>query len=174
MRKYVKIVFVLLLVVMIVMITKPSFAQYVPADDGPGGTTASNIDIFSAVKSRMEEQKNIGQDSIIAVGAPALVFIRNFALVLGVVMLSIIGIKYMLGSAEEKANYKKTLVPLVVGIIIVISATVLVNIVYDAVMSVVQPQETITTEEDGGGSGGGPDGGPIDPHLGPDIHFDDI
>ena len=44
--------------------------------------------------------------------------IRNFAIVIGVIMLMVIGVKYMLGSAEEKADYKKSLMPLVIGIFI--------------------------------------------------------
>lgn len=55
--------------------------------------------------------------------------IRNFAIVVGVIMLMVIGVKYMLGSAEEKADYKKSLMPLVVGIFIVMFAATIVSFV---------------------------------------------
>ena len=49
--------------------------------------------------------------------------IRNIAVIGGVVILMILGVKYMLGSTEEKADYKKSLIPLVVGILVVMAAT---------------------------------------------------
>lgn len=55
--------------------------------------------------------------------------IRNFAIVVGVIMLMVLGVKYMLGSAEEKADYKKSLMPLVVGIFIVMFAATIVSFV---------------------------------------------
>ena len=58
--------------------------------------------------------------------------IRNFAIVIGVIMLMVIGVKYMLGSAEEKADYKKSLMPLVIGIFIVMFAATIVSFVLSA------------------------------------------
>ena len=49
--------------------------------------------------------------------------IRNIAAVASVVIVSILGIKYMIGSTEEKAEYKKSFIPLIVGIIVVVAAT---------------------------------------------------
>jgi type IV secretory pathway VirB2 component (pilin) len=49
--------------------------------------------------------------------------IRNIAVIGGVVILMILGVKYMLGSTEEKADYKKSLIPLVVGVLVVMAAT---------------------------------------------------
>lgn len=47
-----------------------------------------------------------------------------------VATLVIIGIKYMLGSADEKAEYKSSLIPYIVGAILVFSASNIVSIVY--------------------------------------------
>lgn len=56
--------------------------------------------------------------------------IRNIAVVAGVIILSIVGIKFMIGSAEEKAEYKKSLIPLVVGIIVVMGATQIITMIF--------------------------------------------
>lgn len=56
--------------------------------------------------------------------------LRNISVIAGVILLTVIGIKFMLGSAEEKAEYKKSLIPLVVGIIVVMSATTLTSLVF--------------------------------------------
>jgi len=36
----------------------------------------------------------------------------------------------MMGSAEEKAEYKKTMIPYVVGAVLIFASTTIVNIVY--------------------------------------------
>ena len=48
-----------------------------------------------------------------------------------IVTLIILGIKYMMGSAEEKAEYKKTLLPYIIGAAMVFGASVLVGVIYN-------------------------------------------
>ncbi len=45
-------------------------------------------------------------------------------------MLIVLGIKYMMGSAEERAEYKKTLFPYFIGAILIFAATSLAQMVY--------------------------------------------
>lgn len=45
------------------------------------------------------------------------------------VIILVIGIKYMTGSAEEKADYKKSMMPYLIGAIVVFAATNLLKIV---------------------------------------------
>ena len=49
--------------------------------------------------------------------------IRNVAIIAAVIIIMVLGIKYMLGSVEEKADYKKSFIPLIVGIVLVVAAT---------------------------------------------------
>ena len=41
-----------------------------------------------------------------------------------------IGIKYMMGSAEEKAEYKKVLIPYLIGAVLVFAASIFANKIY--------------------------------------------
>jgi len=50
--------------------------------------------------------------------------------VVSVIMLMAIGIKYMLGSVEEKAEYKKTIIPYLIGAALVFSGTTIPQILY--------------------------------------------
>lgn len=50
-----------------------------------------------------------------------------------IITLIVLGIKYMLGSAEEKAEYKKTLLPYIIGAVFVFGASALTGIIYNAV-----------------------------------------
>lgn len=57
--------------------------------------------------------------------------IRNVGIVLAIIALTIIGIKYMVGSIEQKAEYKKNMIPFIIGVIILASSTTFVSIIYD-------------------------------------------
>lgn len=56
--------------------------------------------------------------------------IRNVAAIAAVVILSILGIKYMVGSTEERAEYKKSFIPLIVGAIVVVSAASIASLLF--------------------------------------------
>lgn len=56
--------------------------------------------------------------------------IQVVGVVVSVIVLMVIGIKYMLGSAEEKAINKKALIPYLVGAVMVFSVTTIPNFIY--------------------------------------------
>lgn len=58
--------------------------------------------------------------------------IRNISVVTSVIVLMVIGVKYMLGSVEEKANYKETMLPYIIGCILATSGIVIVSYIYNA------------------------------------------
>lgn len=74
--------------------------------------------------------------SIKDAGENTLGVISAVGVVLSVVVLIIIGMKYMLGSVEEKAQYKKTLMPYVIGAAIVFSGSVIPEIIYELVKNI--------------------------------------
>ena len=59
--------------------------------------------------------------------------IRNISVVVSVISLMVIGIKYMLGSVEEKANYKQTMIPYIIGCVLAAGGTTIVTYIYNAV-----------------------------------------
>lgn len=56
--------------------------------------------------------------------------LTTIGIVLSVIVLIVIGIKYMLGSLEERAEYKRTLLPYVIGAGLVFSASTIAQIIY--------------------------------------------
>ena len=68
------------------------------------------------------EVQNLGQN-IMGV-------VQVAGVVIAVVILMVLGIKYMMGSAEEKAEYKKTMIPYLVGAILIFAASTIANVVY--------------------------------------------
>ena len=57
--------------------------------------------------------------------------IQTVGSVVSVIALAVIGIKYMLGSVEEKAEYKKTMMPYIIGAIMVFATSNIVSILYN-------------------------------------------
>ena len=47
-------------------------------------------------------------------------------------MLTIIGVRYIMGSVQEKAEYKQTMWPYVIGAVLIFAGTTLVDIIYRA------------------------------------------
>lgn len=54
-----------------------------------------------------------------------------------VICIIVIGIRYMMGSVEEKAQYKKTLMPYLIGAALVFATTNILSIVYNVTVKVV-------------------------------------
>ena len=65
------------------------------------------------------------------VGSTVFTIITNAGIILSVVVLAILGIKYMMGSTEEKAEYKKAMMPYLVGAVLVFGASTIATIVVD-------------------------------------------
>lgn len=56
--------------------------------------------------------------------------IRNIAAIAAVIIIMVLGVKYMLGSVEEKAEYKKSFMPLIIGIVLVVAATAIASFIF--------------------------------------------
>lgn len=59
---------------------------------------------------------------------------RNIAVIISVFTLMIMGVKYIMGSVEEKANYKKTIIPWIIGVLMVTGGITLVSFIYDNIV----------------------------------------
>ena len=57
--------------------------------------------------------------------------VKYVGIALSVIMLMLLGIKYLTGSIEEKAEYKKTMIPYLIGILLLFAGSTLVSIIYN-------------------------------------------
>lgn len=114
MKKTVKIINVLLIIAMVTLV----FSTFVFADDvKPGDFTGigTGTDV-GAVKE---------------IGNKVIGLIRTVGTIISVGVLVVLGIKYMTASPEGKADYKSTMIPYLVGAIIVFAATWIATAIYD-------------------------------------------
>ena len=72
---------------------------------------------------------------IVNLGSQIIGVVRTVGVLVAVVILLILGIKYMMGSAEEKADYKKSMIPYLVGAVLIFAASSIAGIVYDMATS---------------------------------------
>jgi len=50
--------------------------------------------------------------------------------IVSIIVLIVLGMKYMVGSASEKAEYKKSMIPYLIGAVLLFSGTVLPGLIY--------------------------------------------
>ena len=62
--------------------------------------------------------------------------VRTVGIICSVIGLMIIGIKYMLGSVEEKAEYKKTLPVYLLGVVLIFGILVFGEFIYNLVKDI--------------------------------------
>lgn len=113
MNKRVKIIGILVIVILImnnVFFLIPTYGQDLDIHDLQGSQQGAT------------ELKNVGNDIV--------KILSTIGVIVSVVVLIILGIKYMMGSVEEKAEYKKTLLPYIIGAALVFAASSIAQIVY--------------------------------------------
>ncbi len=63
--------------------------------------------------------------------------VQTIGTLFSIVCLIILGVKYMAGSVEEKAEYKKTLVPYFIGAVMVLGLSNLLKVIYMVISGLV-------------------------------------
>ena len=75
------------------------------------------------------EDGDTNTEGIENVGANIVSIITTIGIIVAVIVLLILGIKYMMGSASEKAEYKKTMIPYLVGAVLIFGASAIAKAV---------------------------------------------
>ena len=120
MNKTLKIVSTLLMVTLLtVMLSNVVMAS---------GKTGSGINAGS-IASSLTGTATTAQSSVTNIGNQIIGIITTVGVVVAVVVLLVLGIKYMMGSASEKAEYKKTMIPYLVGAILIFGASAITKVV---------------------------------------------
>lgn len=95
------------------------------------GNTVLAVDAGTIIKNLNDNEGTIDSTSdLFKLAGKIMGAIRTLSVVVGVIILMILGFKYMTGSLEEKADYKKSMIPLVVGIVVIIAATQVVSMIF--------------------------------------------
>ena len=120
MKKTVRIISTILLAIMLVTTI--------------AGTALAAIDVGGTI-TNMEQATGGDDGKISTLGGNIVNILQVVGIVVAVIVILVIGIKYMIGSAEEKAEYKKTMIPYVIGALLVFAGTSIVKVVYSLATS---------------------------------------
>ena len=118
MKRTIKLASVLLLIAVISM----TLTTMVSAN---GGIDAANI------AGGLKGTTSNAQNDVTKIGNQLIGIITKEGEVVAVIILLVLGIKYMMGSAEEKAEYKKTMIPYIIGAVLIFAASNVAGMIYD-------------------------------------------
>ena len=115
--KTLKIITTILMAVIVVF----SMSQSVLAAGSTASTITQGIKANTSTVNATELQGMAGK---------ILGLIQVASAVAAVVLVAVFGFKFILGSASEKADYQKSFIPLIVGVVVVFAATSIAQIIF--------------------------------------------
>ena len=129
---------IIILIAITMSITTFSNVVYARPDDGapPGGYVDGGDGIKSSGKTIIntdDYKKDNLENNTKTLGIVGTIInvIQMIGIIIALISVGLLGIKYMTGSVEQKAEYKKTMVPFVVGVGLITVTTTIVKIIYE-------------------------------------------
>lgn len=119
MKKTVKVMSIILLAVMFLTVA---------------ATMVNAVDNISGIITDVGKGNYSGTE-VTTTGKKIVGIVQVVGIVVAVVVILVIGIKYLVGSAEQKAEYKKTMIPYIVGAVLVFAGSTIVNVIYNVTVS---------------------------------------
>lgn len=129
MRNVLKICYKFLSISVILFVMYCAFSNYIVCAD-------SKSDDFNPYEYDPTSTKSEGDTKLLAIGNDIIGPIQLIGSVVSVIAIIIIGIRYMLGSVEEKAQYKETMMPYLIGAVLVFGITNVLAIVSELAKSI--------------------------------------
>ncbi len=112
MKKTVKIILIAMIILLVALTVTVNAAS---SGVAPGSYTGGGASVTSINK----------------IGNQIIQIVSTVGSIASVIVLVILGLKYMMGSAEEKAEYKKTLLPYIIGAAFVFAASTIATVVFN-------------------------------------------
>ena len=121
MKKTLKMFAIVMLSIMLIFTFGQPVVSRAAEGDGTVGTIVDGL----------KDKQNQGADQNLSnISATIFHWIWVISIIVAVIVIMIIGLKFIVGSTQEKAEYKKSLIPLVVGVALVVSATTITKILF--------------------------------------------
>lgn len=118
MNKTLKI-FAIVLMAMVVLFTS---TQLVFAD-------VDTVGVVDNIKTNISGDTQAAGD-LAEIAGKVIGLIQIASAVAAVVLIAVFGFKFIMGSASEKADYQKSFIPLIVGVVVVFAATSIAQLLF--------------------------------------------
>ena len=92
-------------------------------------TTMAKV-TYNNVIGKMDAVNNTNTEEVSKIAGSIANILTAVGIAAAVIILLVLGIKYMIGSASEKAEYKKTMIPYVIGAILIAGASTIVRMIF--------------------------------------------
>lgn len=89
--------------------------------------TVEFTDVLSNMENYIPGEEDIPTEFISKANI-ILTVVTTVGMIVSVLIIAVLGIKYMLGSVEEKADYKKDMIPYLIGAVLTFGITSIVKI----------------------------------------------
>lgn len=132
-KKVIKVVLMLILsIIMLTSYTTTVEARPAPEDSMPPPSSSSSSSAGTINPDNFKPSGLTASDyyTPFKFAGNILTPIITVGVVISVTMVMVLGMKYMLGSVEEKAEYKKSMIPMLVGAILLFTSSTIVGIIY--------------------------------------------
>ena len=87
-------------------------------------------DDVSTITSSITKDKIGDTSGATTIASNIVSWIWIISIIVAVVVLMYTGLKFIVGSTQEKAEYKKSLIPIVIGVAILVFAITIVNVLF--------------------------------------------
>ena len=116
MSKLSKILVVLMIAIMLVAVAQPMV--FAAGQSAEGIAEGIKGDVTSVDSTKLQ-----------SVASRVLSVIQIATVILSVILVAVFGFKFVLGSAQEKADYQKSFIPLIVGVVVVFAASSIAKLI---------------------------------------------
>lgn len=130
--KKLRIITCLLLIILLVNITNFTFAKKLGSY---GDKSIGGLDVEDYKPGDLTDGDTEKPFKVVGNIVSALVVV---GIAVAIVMFIVLGIKYMIGSVEEKADYKKTMMPMIIGTVLIFMTSSIVGIIFNLVNEGIQ------------------------------------
>ena len=117
MKKVLKSIMVVLISVMLLLPVAQPIAFAAP-------------DAKSVIDSMGTEAKDVDTTNAAKIGGTISTWILVISSIVAVIVIAYVGLKFIVGSTQEKAEYKKSLIPIVVGVLLVVGASAIAKALF--------------------------------------------
>lgn len=118
-------VIILITILLAFAFVQPSFAVGETGEEAKAkGSNVADI-VNNVTKNGTALDSNINK-----VSATVINWIWAISIIISIIVLMVIGIQYIIGGTQAKADYKKSLIPVVVGIVLIVFATTIVKFLF--------------------------------------------
>lgn len=117
-------------IILITILLAFAFVQPSFADETGEEAKAKSANVGDIVNNVMSSGNTMDNNDMNKAVGTVINWIWGISIIVSIIVLMVIGIQYIIGGTQAKADYKKSLIPVVVGIVLIVFATTIVKFLY--------------------------------------------